>query len=113
MTEARRTFARFLRHSVQAFGVTTPSPRLRFEFCVLEDCAPAVWFEAWLADEPVAAGVEWLCDGVPELPDVEAPCGVLSVLAPDWFGTDGVWLRLVFSSLVMIARPCSGGGFEF
>jgi hypothetical protein len=28
------TFARFLRHSVQALGVTTPSPRRRFEFCV-------------------------------------------------------------------------------
>lgn len=27
------TFARFLRHSVQALGVTTPSPRRRFEFC--------------------------------------------------------------------------------
>lgn len=27
-----RTLARFLRHSVQALGVTTPRPLLRFEF---------------------------------------------------------------------------------
>lgn len=30
-----RTFARFLRHSVHALGVTTPKPRRRFEFCEL------------------------------------------------------------------------------
>lgn len=28
-----RTLARFLRHSVQALGVTTPNPRRRLEFC--------------------------------------------------------------------------------
>lgn len=37
---AARTLARFLRHSVHAFGVTMPNPRRRFEFC-----------ELWAADE--------------------------------------------------------------
>lgn len=47
----------------------------------------------------MAAGVGWLCEGVPELPDceVEAPWGVLPVL--DWLGPEGVWLRLFVSSM--------------
>lgn len=53
----QRTFARFFRHSVQALGVTTPSPRLLFEFWDVEPC-PEGWAE--LEDVPVAAGVGWL-----------------------------------------------------
>lgn len=74
------TLARFLRHSVQALGVTTPRPRLRFEFWAL-DVEPGVL--------PAVA-----CE-------VEAVVwGVLPVLG--WLGPEGVWLLL--SRLSMATR---------
>lgn len=80
------TLARFLRHSVQALGVTTPRPRRRLEEVV---------------------GRATAAEGVPEAPDdesswpgVAAPVGVGRVGAPvpvlvpaggtvvDWFGVE-------------------------
>lgn len=77
-----RTFARFFRHSVQAFGVTTPRPRRRFEFCELlapvggPEPADGV-FEDWAE---VGVGLPW--DAAPEAPacDAEATCGVFPEL---------------------------------
>ena len=68
---SKRTLARFLRHSVQALGVTIPSPRLRLAFCTL-----FVWFCVVLPDvveDMVGVGVGWLYVGVPELPEVDWP----------------------------------------
>lgn len=62
----RHTLARFLRHSVQAFGVTTPSPRLRLESWDADDTCPGV-----LAVPELGPGVGCLCEGVPEVPDCD------------------------------------------
>jgi len=75
------TFARFLRHSVQALGVTTPKPRRRFEFCgwliVLGAVPEAVEgvFEDW-----AEVGLGLPCDEAPPACDAEAPCGLCSAL---------------------------------
>lgn len=69
----QRTLARFFRHSVQAFGVTMPKPRLRLAFCKL---VFVFWVGAVVA-EPVE---DMVGVGVPELPEVDWPCGVFPVL---------------------------------
>lgn len=72
--KTKLTFARFLRHSVQAFGVTTPRPRRLFEYCELDGGPDAL-------DDPVEPSV-WLVFDL--RPDEEcrpaAGCGVLPVL---------------------------------
>jgi hypothetical protein len=75
------TFARFLRHSLQALGVTTPKPRRRFEFCEWLMMSGAVteavedMFENW-----VKVGLRLPCDESPPACDAEAPCGLCSAL---------------------------------
>lgn len=55
-----QTFARFLRHSVQAFGVTIPGPRLRLDCC---DVGAAAGLGAGcLPDEVVAGPDEGVAD---------------------------------------------------
>jgi hypothetical protein len=60
------TFARFFRHSVQAFGVTTPSPRLRLGFWLELEACPACFVVPELGP-----GVDCLWEGVPDVSDCE------------------------------------------
>jgi hypothetical protein len=75
------TFARFLRHSVQALGVTTPKTRRRFEFCgwlMVLGAIPEA-FEGVLEDW-AEVGLRLPCDQASPTCDVEAPCGLCSAL---------------------------------
>jgi len=74
----RHTLARFLRHSVQALGVTTPRPLLRFA----ETCEADVAAAFDVVPAPVVELVEGLVD---EDPGVGLPCEG----APEWVAEVG------------------------
>lgn len=60
----QNTFARFLRHSVQALGVTTPRPRRRLELCwaLLFAAAEPEAFDGVLVEDWAEVGVGFPCD---------------------------------------------------
>lgn len=90
--------ARFLRHSVQALGVTTPSPRRRLEDELwAADAAPAV-------EVPDEGGPEWPSSAALVEADAELAWGVVPVLG--WFVAEGVSLP-VSSSMAPDTAPRS------